>query len=257
MESVLQKILDRNSQYIEKGKVADYIPALGSMDKKLLGLSFMDSRGELYKVGDTSSKFTIQSISKVIGLMVAIQERGEGYVFDKIGYYGTDKPFNYYANLDHNKPLNPYMNAGAILVTSLIDGEDFLPYEKIRDMIRYITKNESIDYNEEVYRSEKSTGDRNRGIFYILKNSDLIDKGDISLDNYFKQCSLEIDTDDLAKIGYFFSNNCIRFDQDRRYESRDLAKIINSTMMMAGMYDYSGEYGRQIGIPSKSGVGGE
>ena len=257
MKALLERLVEKNKVYIDKGNVADYIPALSKMDKDLIGISIIDEERRIHSVGDCDRKFTIQSISKVIGLMVAILERGESYVFDRVGYYGTDDKFNSYYKLESNKkPLNPYMNAGAILVTSMIEGEEFIPYEKILDMLKYITKNDCLDYNREVYLSEKETGHRNRGIFYILKNNGLIDKEEISLDNYFRQCCIEVDTVDLAKIGYFFANDCIRYDGDRRYENKDMARIINSTMMNCGMYDYSGEYSRTVGIPSKSGVGG-
>ena len=254
---VLTDILEKNRPFYKEGKVADYIPELGKMDAKTLAFSVVDSNGNIINVGDTDKKFTIQSISKIIALMLAVQERGETAVFDKMGYFGTDQPFNHFANLETTgKPLNPMMNAGAILTTSMIEGKADEPFQKILKMVRYITKNPTIDYNTAVYHSERETGHRNRGMFYLMKNNGLISSDEAQLNNYFKQCSIEVTAEDLAKIGYFFANHCVRFDGDATYENAELAKLIQSQMLIAGMYEFSGEYARTVGLPSKSGVGG-
>lgn len=256
-EKILQEILNRNKAFATQGKVADYIPELSKMNPNAIALAVVDENGKLISVGDTQQKFTIQSISKIVALMVAVQEKGEAKVFENMGYFGTDKPFNHFANLDlAGQPLNPMMNAGAILTTSMIDGEDEEAFIKILEVIRYITKNENIDYNKTVYLSEKETGHRNRGMFHIMKNSGFIKGSEEQLDNYFKQCSIEVTVEDLAKIAYFFAHNCTRFDGDKKYYNPEVSQLIQSQMLMAGMYEFSGEYARRIGLPSKSGVGG-
>ncbi len=257
-EQTLTSIWEESKAYISKGQVANYIPELSKVNVNLLGVAILDSTGQLHTRGDSKAKFTMQSISKVIALMIAVRDRGEPFVFERVGSYGTDAPFNSFAELDLKQtPLNPMTNAGAIVTTSLIKGDGDEAYQKILQMIRYITNNETIDYNHAVYLSEKETGNRNRGMFYLLKNFELIDSTDEdSLNNYFRQCSIEVDAEDLAKIGYFFSNDCTRFDGDRTYTDPAISKLLNSIMLMAGMYDYSGEYARKVGIPSKSGVGG-
>ncbi|MVX36723.1 glutaminase A [Myroides sp. LoEW2-1] len=256
-EKMLSDILEKNRTYCTKGIVADYIPELGKMDARAIAFSVVKPNGEVISVGDTQKKFTIQSISKIISLMVAVEEMGEKEIFDRMGYYGTDKPFNHYANLEtQGKPLNPMMNAGAILTTALIDGEGDIPLQKILDVVRYITKDDTVTFSETVYMSEKETGHRNRGIFYLLKNNGLVEGEEDKLDNYFKQCSIEVTSEHLAKIGYFFANQCVRFDGDTKYKSSEMSKLIQSQMLIAGMYESSGEYARTVGLPSKSGVGG-
>ncbi len=256
-EKTLSTILEKNRTYYTQGKVADYIPELGKMDAKSIAFSVVEKDGKVLNVGDVKQKFTMQSISKIISLMLAVTERGEANVFDKMGYFGSDKPFNHFSNLETTgKPLNPMMNAGAILTTSLISGDGEKPFLKILDMVRYITKNPSIEYSKSVYESEKSTGHRNRGMFYLMKNNGLISGNEDQLDNYFKQCSIELTTEDLAKIGYFFANECVRFDGDSKYKNKDIARLVESQMLTAGMYEFSGEYSRTVGLPSKSGVGG-
>lgn len=258
IDPVLTRVWEESKVYIPDGRVADYIPELGKADANKVGVAVMDASGKLYTKGDTKTKFTMQSISKVVALMVAVNERGEEYIFERVGSYGTDTPFNSFARLESDsRPLNPMMNAGAILTTTMIEGMGDLPYQKIVQMIRYITKNDSIDYSHSVFLSEKETGHRNRGMFYILKNAGLIETEDESgLDNYFRQCSIEVDAEDLAKIAYFFAHGCTRFDGDKTYYNTKVSKLINSMILTAGMYDYSGEYSRKVGMPSKSGVGG-
>ncbi len=258
-KDILQEVVNHNKKYIAQGKVANYIPELGKANPKDIAIAVVTEGGNLISVGDTKQTFTIQSISKIIGLMIAVEDLGEETLFSKMGYFGTNKPFNYYANLDtgSGQPLNPLMNAGAILTTSLIKGEGKTPYKRILDRIRYITKNDDIRLNKSVYHSEKSTGNRNRGIFYLLKSNGLIEGDEASnLDNYFRQCSINVSVEDLAKIGYFFAHDCVRFDGDDRYKNSELAELIQSQMLIAGMYDYSGDYARTVGLPSKSGVGG-
>ena len=256
-EKTLNDILERNKAFYKEGKVADYIPELGKMQADKIAFSVVNENGKVINVGDINQKFTIQSISKIIALMIAVTEKGEKNVFSKMGYFGTDKPFNHYANLETTgKPLNPMMNAGAILTTSMIDGEGEIPFKKILEMVRYITKNNSIDYSKSVYNSEKETGNKNRGMFYLMKNNGLIEGDEEKLNNYFKQCSIEVTAEDLAKIGYFFAHQCTRFDGDTTYKNSEISQLIQSQMLTAGMYEFSGEYSRTVGLPSKSGVGG-
>ncbi|WP_314241165.1 glutaminase A [Empedobacter tilapiae] len=256
-EKTLSDILEKNKAFYKKGKVADYIPELGKMQADKIAFSVVNENGKVINVGDVNQKFTIQSISKIIALMIAVTEKGEKNVFSKMGYFGTDKPFNHYANLETTgKPLNPMMNAGAILTTSMIDGEGEIPFKKILEMVRFITKNNSIDYSKSVYNSEKETGNKNRGMFYLMKNNGLIEGDEEKLNNYFKQCSIEVTAEDLAKIGYFFAHQCTRFDGDTTYKNSEISQLIQSQMLTAGMYEFSGQYSRTVGLPSKSGVGG-
>lgn len=256
-EKTLGDILEKNKAFYKEGKVANYIPELGKMQANKIAFSVVNENGKVINVGDVNQKFTIQSISKIIALMIAVTEKGEKNVFSKMGYFGTDKPFNHYANLETTgKPLNPMMNAGAILTTSMIDGEGEIPFKKILEMVRYITKKNSINYSKSVYNSEKETGNKNRGMFYLMKNNGLIEGDEEKLNNYFKQCSIEVTAEDLAKIGYFFAHQCTRFDGDTTYKNSEISQLIQSQMLTAGMYEFSGEYSRTIGLPSKSGVGG-
>lgn len=260
MEKLLKNIIDKNIHLAKQGKVADYIPALSTANPNHIGVTLIDKEGNIHTSGDYNTKFTIQSISKVISLMVALMELGEKKVFESVGYNGSEESFNNIINLDlpnNLYPTNPMINAGAIVVTSLINGSAEEKFNKILELIRLITKNMDIDYNREVYLSESKTGDRNRAITYLMKSKGMIngDVGEI-LDAYFKQCSIEIDSTDLAKIGLFIASGCKTLIDTQCITSERLTTLLLGIMSNCGMYDYSGEYSIKVGIPSKSGVAG-
>ena len=256
MEKLLDQLIEKNRPFTGYGKVADYIPALSYANPDDLGVCIMDVNNNINCSGEYSKKFTIQSISKVIALSLAIVDNGEEKVFKKVGMEGTDEAFNSFYKLDlfqDKKPANPMINAGAIVTTSLIHGEGEEKFQRLLKFIQDIIGDNSINYNEEVYLSEKETGNKNRAMAYLLKSKGLIEE-DVEevLDAYFKQCSIEVNCTDLAKLGLFFANKGNNTDLiDKRTRSLILA-IMNN----CGMYNYSGEYAINVGVPSKSGVGG-
>ncbi|QQY78987.1 L-glutaminase [Keratinibaculum paraultunense] len=259
MENVLNKLIEENKYLTKYGKVADYIPALSNANSDDIGICIMDIKGNVYSSGEYIKKFTIQSISKVIALMLAILDKGKNEVFQRVGMEPTDEPFNSFYKLElheEGKPSNPMINAGAIVTTSLIEGKGNEKFTRLLNLIRDITGDENISYNKEVYMSEKSTSNRNRAMAYLLKEKGLIE-GDVEevLDVYFKQCSIEINCIHLAKIGTFFANKCRTLNGDTHYPE-GIANIIVAIMTTCGMYDFSGQYAVEVGIPSKSGVAG-
>ncbi len=260
MENLLKKIIEKNKHLVKEGKVANYIPALGKANPNDIGITTIDMEGIVHTAGEYDVKFTIQSISKVIALMVAVMELGEKAVFEKVGYNGSSDSFNNITKLDSdglNYPTNPMINAGAIVVTSLIKGSSEEKFNKILALIRQITNNKEIYYNKEVYLSEKETGHRNRAIAYLMKSKNML-QGNVEdiLDAYFMQCSIEIDTVDLAKIGLFIANGCKGLKDTNLISREEMTTLLLAIMSNCGMYDFSGEYAIKVGIPSKSGVAG-
>ncbi|WP_352417989.1 glutaminase A [Proteiniborus sp.] len=261
MNDLLSKIIDRNKCLTSKGKVASYIPALKRADPKQLGVCVADIEGNIFAAGDYGQKFTLQSISKTISLMLAIMDNGSDKVFSKVGMEPTGDAFNSIIKLETispSKPLNPMINAGAIAVASLIKGKD--PEEKFNRLLvllRKICQNDKLSINKEVYLSEKETGNRNRALAYFMKDVGIIN-GDVEdvLDVYFKQCSIEVDCIDIAKIGLFLAKNGVVLETSERIVEEKVAKTIKSFMVTCGMYNASGEFAINVGIPAKSGVGG-
>lgn len=261
MQSLLQELVSKNLPLCAQGKVASYIPELSKAKPEQLGISVFDIEGNLYEAGDTSTLFTIQSISKPIVLLLALLDNGEDRVFEKVGKEPTGDPFNSIVRLetfDEHKPLNPMINAGAISVSALIKGDSAEEkIYRILSFIRKLTHNPEIQINEAVYKSEARTGHRNRSMAYFLKDFGNIE-GDVeeTLEVYFKQCSIEVNTRDLAYIGAILANDGVDIVSGERLFSARYSRIVKSYMATCGMYDGSGEFAINVGIPAKSGVGG-
>ncbi|MBS4536581.1 glutaminase A [Clostridium sp. D2Q-14] len=261
MEDILRKLIDKNRNVTQEGKVATYIPGLGKIDPWDLGICVADMEGNIYKSGNYDKKFTIQSISKTISLMLALIDNGEELVFEKVGMEPTGDAFNSIIKLETimpSRPLNPMINAGAIVISSLIKGRDEKEkFRRLLDFIRKISGNDKLNINEEIYLSEKNTGDRNRAMAYFMKDVGIIE-GNIEeiLDMYFKQCSIEVDCIDIAKIGLFLANRGVLPETGERVISERIARTIKTFMITCGMYNGSGEFAIKVGIPAKSGVGG-
>lgn len=261
MNQLLKSIIDNNRRYALEGKVASYIPSLAKANVEHLGICVATLDGKEFSAGDCDVKFTIQSISKVISLMVAILDNGTKNVFSKVGMEPTGDSFNSIMSLEvknPQKPFNPMINAGAIATTALISGDSLEEkFEKIINFTRKITGNDDININEEVYLSERVTGDRNRALAYFMKSNKLIE-GDVEeiLDLYFRQCAIEGTCRDIARIAAMLANDGILPWSGERVISREVSRIVKTIMVTCGMYDASGEFAVHIGIPAKSGVGG-
>lgn len=261
MEKIIQEVLDSNRKYTNYGQVASYIPELKKAKRDDLGICIIDKDNNVYKAGNCDTKFTIQSVSKTIVLAMALMDNEWQYVFSKVGMEPSGDPFNSIMKLETNdtkKPCNPMINAGAIVTTSLIKGSTLEEREeRMLKFFRRMARNENIGINYEVYKSEKMTGDRNRAMAYLLKNDGFID-GDVDevLELYFKQCSIEIDAVDLARIGVNLASYGVDIANGERIISESVSRMVKTFMITCGMYDASGEFAIKVGIPAKSGVGG-
>lgn len=261
MKKLLDTIVEKNKIYTQYGKVADYIPALEKVDRDMLGACIVDLNGKETASGDCDVKFTIQSISKVIALIIALQDNGRDNVFKKVNVEPTGMGFNSIVSLevkDQDRPYNPMINAGAIVTTSLIEGASVEErFERILNFIRKLANDDEISMNEEIYISEKATGDRNRALAYFMKGNGIID-GNVEeiLDLYFRQCSVEITARDLAKMAVVLANDGVTPWNNERLMSREVCRIVKTIMVTCGMYDASGKFAVHVGLPAKSGVGG-
>ncbi|HKM43615.1 MAG TPA: glutaminase A [Limnochordia bacterium] len=254
---MLEETLRENKQHTERGQVASYIPELKKADPNVAGVALVTSQG-LFEAGDTSVDFTLQSISKVISLLVALEHRGVESVFAKVGSEPTGDSFNSIVKLEtsEQKPLNPMINAGAIAVCSLIPGKSVEErFALISDLIEKILAR-PIEIDESVYRSEKETGHRNRALAYFLKDINGLE-GDVeeALDLYFRQCSILVNCGDLARIGMFLATKGIN-EAGSPIVSANAVRLVSTFMVTCGMYNGSGEFAIQVGIPAKSGVAG-
>lgn len=261
MQNLLNDLIEQYKVMTLDGKVANYIPELSKANPTDLGITLFDVNGKLFQAGDANRLFTIQSISKPLVLMLALLDNGEDKVFSKVGKEPTGDPFNSIVRLetfDEHKPLNPMINAGAISVAGLINGKTAdEKVARILNFVREITHNPTISINEDVYESEAKTGNRNRSMAYFLKDFGNIEEDvDETLQVYFKQCSIEVTTKDLAYIGAIFARDGLDLYTNKRVFPQRFCHIVKSYMATCGMYDGSGEFAINVGLPAKSGVGG-
>ena len=209
-------------------------------------------------VGDTQVRFTIQSISKVITLAVALEKCGFYKVFEKVGMEPSGDAFNSLVKLDvsSDHPFNPMINSGAIAITSYL-----LPLVSFDDMLeitRQLCMDPDIVMDGNVYQSEMNHLSRNRAIAYLLESKGIIamDSVQDTLDLYVRMCSLSVTAESLAGFGLVLAANGIHPVTGKRLLDENVVKVVKTIMLTCGMYDGSGEFAVHVGIPSKSGVGG-
>ncbi|WP_174734972.1 glutaminase A [Mesobacillus harenae] len=259
--SELNELILQAKRETEGGRVADYIPALAKANPADFSVAIIHPDGLCISAGDIDKKFTLQSISKVLTLALALCDNGEKYVFSKVGYEPTGDPFNSIIKLETNnpsKPLNPMINAGALAVTHLIKG-DSVPdrIEHILKFVRKLAGNDKITYSKQVAESELATSNLNRALCYFMKQHGVINEEvEELMDLYTKQCAIEMDCLDLARIGVVFSLDGKDPQSGEQLLPAEVARLCKTFMVTCGMYNASGEFAIRVGIPAKSGVSG-
>ena len=241
------------------GKNADYIPFLAKVPSTLFGIVGMSTDGRVVSAGDIDYAFSIQSISKVFTLALAMEELGPAEVFKKIGCEPTGRPFNAVMAVEDlpGRTGNPFVNAGAIATTSLISGPNAAAkWNKILSFYSRVagTKLALID---EVYKSEAATNAHNRGIAVLLESYERMYSNPLeATDVYTKQCSVGVTAKQLAVMGATLANHGRNPTTGQQVIKAANVPHILAAMTMAGLYDGSGGWAWHVGLPSKSGVGG-
>jgi len=239
------------------GKVANYIPELAKVDPQQIAISVCDIDGNIYSAGDSKTSFSIQSISKLFTLCLAIKLE-DSELWDRVGMEPSGTAFNSLVLLEEENgiPRNPFINAGAILITDIILANCKHPSDSILNFIQEIAQNKSIKFNDTVAISERKHGHRNAALSYLMKDYGNIHKEvEEVLNLYCSHCSLELNCEDLARASYFLINEGKDFDGKVVLKPRDV-KRVNSLMMTSGLYNNAGKFAFEVGLPAKSGVGG-
>ncbi|MFP5115516.1 glutaminase A [Bacillaceae bacterium C204] len=257
----LKQLVEEAKRYTKDGKVADYIPELRKANPDDLSIAINYPDGRCISAGDIDKIITLQSISKVLTLALVLMERGFRYVFERVGMEPTGDPFNSIAKLETMapaKPLNPMINAGALVVTHMIKGDSVEErFNRLLGFIRELAGDPSVVYSEKVARSEFESAHLNRALCYFLKQHKIITEDvETLLDLYTKQCAVEMNCLDLARIGMIFAMDGVDPLNGKRIMPDDVARICKTFMVTCGMYNASGEFAIKIGIPAKSGVSG-
>lgn len=241
------------------GKNASYIPYLASVPTQLFGISIMFCDGTHAEVGDTDYEFAIESISKVFTLAHVLDEYSPQTLRSKIGCDPTGEPFNSVVALELHKgrPLNPFVNAGAMATVSLIKAENpQVRWEKIQATYNAFAGRE-LSVNEEVYKSEAASNQHNRGIAWLLQSYGYMYADPMEVCAvYTRQCSVSITCQDLVTMGVTLANGGVNpLTGKRVVEAKNVAPIL-SEMTLNGLYDTTGDWYYKVGLPGKSGVGG-
>jgi len=258
-QKIIEDIFREIQPYALEGAQADYIPALASVNPNQFGiyLHVLDDTADYY-LGDYDTKFSIQSISKVFSLAIALSLEGKE-LWNRIGKEPSGSAFNSLVQLEyeHGKPRNPFINAGAIVVADVLLSRLKEPEEFFLNFVRELSGNPHLQYSEEVAQSEQSCSYLNASIAYLLKHHDNL-KNNVEdvLHLYCMMCSVEMSCKDLAIAFSAFARSNQPFSYAGVELTMSRVKRINAIMQTCGFYDEAGEFSFLVGLPGKSGVGG-
>lgn len=260
LAALVATIADDMALATERGRVADYIPELAHVSPGHFGMAIVTADGHEHVAGHADTPFSIQSVSKVFALVVALAEHGDK-VWSRVGREPSGSAFNsiIQLELEQGRPRNPFINAGAIAVADLIAGGRS-PQDAVGDilaLIRDMAGDASIDIDPAVAWSEATTGYRNAALANYMRSYGTIDGPvDGTLSAYFQQCAIEMSCRQLARAGRFLMAGGVCPDSGRRIITPERCRRINALLLTCGHYDASGEFAFQVGLPAKSGVGG-
>jgi glutaminase len=260
LQAIVDEIHEKLTPRLGEGKVADYIPQLAHVDPKKFGMAIVTVDGEMFKVGDADLPFSIQSISKVFTLTLALGKHGET-TWNRVGREPSGSAFNSIVQLEHEegKPRNPFINAGAIAVSDLVLA-GHTPREAIGEIVRfvrYLADDDAIAIDPAVAKSEQATGYRNFALANFMRSFGKLDHPvEHVLGVYFHHCALAMTCMQLAKSGLFLAASGSNPLTGHTVVSKQRARRINALMLTCGHYDGSGDFAYRVGLPGKSGVGG-
>ncbi|MBQ8889725.1 MAG: glutaminase [Bacteroidaceae bacterium] len=257
-QQILENIYQEIQPYAKEGKQADYIPALAKVNPDQFGMCIHTIYGEIYSIEQADTRFSIQSISKVFALAMCLSLKGDD-LWKRVGKEPSGTAFNSLIQLEVEKgiPRNPFINAGAIVMTDVLLTCLERPEEEFLAFVRAVAGDDTLDYNEEVVVSEREKGYLNAAIANLLKYHGTIEN-DIErvLHFYFQMCSVEMSCRELSRAFLAFANHRKKFNYAGVTLTASQVKRMNAIMQTCGFYDEAGEFSYLVGLPGKSGVGG-
>lgn len=257
-QTILSEIEKEVTAAPNNGNIATYIPELANVDPNKFGMHLRCTESGHYSFGDSNEKFSIQSISKVLSLSMALSLIGDN-VWERVDVEPSGTAFNSLVQLEYESgiPRNPLINPGAIVIADILVEELPNPKADFLDFVRKIVGDNSIEFNLKVAASEKMWGFRNAALANLLKSFDNLknDVGEV-LDFYFHQCAIEMTCKELAQAFMVFANHGKILSSGEQILPTRLTKRVNAIMQTCGFYDEAGEFTFRVGLPGKSGVGG-
>jgi len=257
-----QKILSEIERDVQpsigQGRVADYIPALSQISPNMFGMALQEVDGAAFHTGHSAVPFSIQSVSKLFTLTMAVLLEGEA-LWKRLGREPSGSAFNSLVQLEYENgiPRNPFINAGALVLADVIVSHVSNPKAAILEFVRNLCGNPDIEYDQAVAQSEREWGDRNAALAHFMKSfGNLKSSVDEVLDTYVHHCALKMSCIDLAHAFRYLAHGGCNPDTGERLMSTSQTKRINALMLTCGVYDAAGDFAYRVGLPGKSGVGG-
>jgi glutaminase len=255
---VLQQIAHELAPVIGQGKVASYIPELARVSPRQFGMAVVTIAGDVFTVGDARTAFSIQSISKLFTLVMALQLEGER-VWTRVGREPSGTPFNSLVQLEaeNGKPRNPFINPGALVCTDILCTRFATPENAVVEFLRPLCGSRDVHYNHAVAKSERRTSHRNAAMAHLMKSfGNLHNSVEDVLDAYCRHCAIEMNCVELARAVTFLAHGGRIPAGDGAILDPSLTKRLNALMLTCGTYDAAGDFAFRVGLPAKSGVGG-
>ncbi len=256
---VLEALLEQVRPLKGQGKVADYIPALATVSGDKLGIAICTVSGEQFQAGDADERFSIQSLSKVLSLVVAMNHYEEDEIWTRVGKDPSGQPFNSLLQLEieQGKPRNPFINAGALVVCDMLQSRLSAPRQRMLEIVRKLSATPDIAFDSVVARSEFEHSARNAAIAWLMKSFGNFNN-DVAtvLQNYFHYCALKMSCVELARTFLFLADKGTAPHLAEPVLTPQQTRQVNALMATSGMYQNAGEFAWRVGLPAKSGVGG-
>ncbi|EPP4081991.1 glutaminase B [Vibrio cholerae] len=256
---ILASIIEEVRPLTGQGKVADYIPALAKVPSEKLGVAVFTNQGEVISAGDAQEGFSIQSISKVLSLTLAMGLYQPDELWSRVGKEPSGQAFNSLIQLEmeHGIPRNPFINAGAIVVCDMLQSRLSAPRQRLLEFVRQLSGEPLIAYDKVVAASEMMHSDRNAAIAYLMRSFGNFHNEVIPvLHNYFHACALKMSCVELAKTFSYLANKGVSVVTGETVITPTQSKQTNALLATCGLYDGAGEFAYRVGMPGKSGVGG-
>lgn len=255
---VLNEIVTEENENRHESEMPSFTEE-GEKDQELVGIAVMGAEGSNAQAGNTDQRFPLESVSKALTLALALEDVGAEALFERVGMEPSGDPYHSIATLEEGEmgvPSNPMINAGAIVTTAMIKGRDGDErFTRLRDFFRRLAGNPSLDYDQAMFEAEDQ--DLNRALFYYMRSHDVYAGSEEDLlVPYLKQTSIELDCRDLARIAAVLANRGRDPKSGERLIGEETVRIVLTLMFTTGMYDQSGRFAVEVGVPSKSGVSG-
>jgi glutaminase len=255
----LERLAAEIRPHLGTGNVSNYLPQLAEAKVDDFAVALDTRSGESVSTGDVGVVFTMQSVVKVFTLLLALHDRGEEYVFERVGREQTVGAFNSFETFGRSTgyPANPFVNSGALAVVDMLDGADAeTRVSRVLELIRTLSGNPAIEVDLDVASAEFASADRNRAICFFLRSCGLITaEVEELMWTYCQLCAIRVDVNDLAKAGGLLAHDSLIASVPELPAIHDVHGV-RRLMLTTGMYVSSGWYSYAVGIPAKCGVSG-